>query len=522
MVKNNKMSRIFSFFILLLMSASLFAQPPKKGFEPEDAQEHMDHNNFLMALKVYKELLKKEPQNMEFNYKTAICYLSTNLDKKAAIPYLENVTKQPKCPTEAWFDLGRAYHYGNRFDDAIKAFNKYKEKDKKGAERADRQIEMCNNGKQLIRYPVQVTFENLGKEINTEFPDYYPFVPADESFLVFTSRRKESMGGQLEIDGYYPSDIFIATSKTGVWTKAKNMGAAINTRYDEEAVSLSADGKTMIVYLDHIDSLGNIYMTENKKGSWGKIAKLDKNVNAEFENSGSIAPDGQTIFFASDRPGTFGETDLYMARKLPNGKWGMPQNLGNEINSKYKEEHPVMAPDGRTLYFSSQGHSSMGDFDLFKAIWDPENNTWSAPKNLGYPLSTSGDDRCISFAQDDKIAYLSATRDGGFGDLDIYRVKFSSEEAARYTVVRGRVVTPDSLNPNIKVDAIITATDTKTKEEFTFTPIPKTGKYVMALPPGKYNITIEASGYKQYIDALVLFDLGGFQPEVVRNFQLMK
>ena len=249
-----------------------------------------------------------------------------------------------------------------KFDDAIKAYNKYKVGLKgEELERVDHQIETCQNGKEYVKNPVNVTFTNLGKEVNSEFPDYYPFVTLDESFLVFTSRRKENIGGAIEVDGYYSSDIYSSRPVNDVWTKAINMGPPVNTRLDEQAVSLSPDGQQMMMYIDHIDSLGNIYSSMNKAGKFMKMKKLNSNVNSDFETAGSISPDGNVIFFASKRDGGLGETDIYMARKLPNGNWALAQNLGSKINTKYREDFPQIAPDGKTLYFSSQGHAGMGE-----------------------------------------------------------------------------------------------------------------------------------------------------------------
>lgn len=514
---------MFMFAAFIFACISLPAQPkPTKVYEPADAREHFKHENYLMAMKVYRELLKTDPNNEEYNHNLGLCYLRTNISKASAIPYLEKTSKNPKADPEIWFDLGRAYHYANKFDDAIKVYNKYKQLAPKDAARVDRQIEMCNNGKQLVKFPVGVQFENLGKEVNSEFPDYYPFVSDDESTLLFTSRKTGNVGAQLEVDGYYSSDIYISIAKSGVWQKAKNIGPPINTRLDEQVVGFTPDGTKVLVYLDHIDSLGNIYISD-KKTSFGKLTKLNENVNGGLETAGSISTDGNIIFFASQRDGGLGETDIYMARKLPNGQWALPQNLGPNINTKYKEDFPTLAADGKTLYFSSQGHSSMGDFDLFKSEWDEENNTWSAPKNLGYPLNTSDDDRQICITSDQRAAYVSRSREDGAGDLDLYRVTFDGAES-RYTIVTGTVLTGDTTAAGRKVEAIITATNSKNPDDLplTFVPIPNSGKYVMALPPGKWVINIEATGFKPLVDTIVLFDLGSFQPEMKKDFQLLR
>lgn len=512
-----------AFVVLIsLLSGLTFAQPKTgKVVDPGDAKEHFSHNNFFAAIPIYKQLLKEEPTNLDYNHKLGLCYLRTNINKSLAIPYLETASKQAKADKQIMFDLGLAYQYAGKFDDAIKSYDKFKV-GLKGPEleKVDHQIETCENGKEYVKHPINVTFLNLGKEINSEFADYYPFVTANESFIVFTSRRKDNIGGQVEMDGYYSSDIYMSTPINDVWTKPKNMGGTVNTRLDEQTVSLTPDGQTMLMYIDHIDSLGNIYSSLNKAGTFQRMKKLNSNVNSDFETAGSIAPEGNVIFFASKREGGLGETDLYMARKLPNGQWAMPQNLGPTINTKYKEDFPEIAPDGKTLYFSSQGHAGMGDFDLFQSTWNEEENTWTTPKNLGYPINSAGDDRCISFTQDNKVAYISAVREGGFGDLDLYRVKFNDAED-KVTVLQGFVATVDSVKT---FDAFVTIEDMKNKDipPYTYVPNQKSGKFLMALPPGKYQATIEMAGYKTLTDMFFIFDIGVGQNETKKTFLLQK
>jgi hypothetical protein len=508
--------------LFLLISGISIAQPkPSKIADPADAKEHFNHYNYLYAIPIYKQLVKQEPANFDYNHKLGICYLRTNINKALAVPYMEAASKNASAEKTIWFDLGLAYQYASRFDDAIKAYNKYKVGLKgEELEKVDHQIETCQNGKEYVKNPVNVTFTNLGKEVNSEFPDYYPFVTVDESFLIFTSRRKENIGGAIEVDGYYSSDIYSSRPVNDVWTKAINMGPPVNTRLDEQAVSLSPDGQQMMMYIDHIDSLGNIYSSMNKAGKFMKMKKLNSNVNSDFETSGSISPDGNVIFFASKRDGGLGETDIYMARKLPNGNWALAQNLGSKINTKYKEDFPQIAPDGKTLYFSSQGHAGMGDYDLFQSTWNEEENTWTDPKNLGYPINSAGDDRSISFTQDNRVAYISASRDGGLGDLDIYRVKFNEAED-RTTVLQGFVNTSDSAK---SVVAFVTVEDLKNPDvpPYTYNPNEKSGKFIMALPPSKYKITIEADGYKNFQDMFFIFDIGVGQNDTKKMFTLQK
>jgi len=516
MSKNRQIVKLFSAAGVLLCLVAPLQLVAQKFVDPREAEQYYKDKNFLGAMKVYKELIKQDPTNADFHYKLGMCYLNSNVDKAEAVQYFEWMTKQPKCDNEVWYELGRADHYANKFKEAIKAFNKFKEKASVADKaKADKEIEECNNGIELMRYPVNVTFENIGKLVNGPYPDYYPLVNLDENILIFTSRRPGGASQRPEIDGYYSSDIYVSHAVNGVWQKAKSIGPVINTAADEEAVGINASANEIVIYLDHIDDYGDLYYSQRKANSFSPPIKYNEAINAGFETSGSNSPDGSVLFFASNRAGGYGETDIYMAKKLPNGQWATPQNLGRNVNTPYKEDFPWLDVDGLTLYFSSQGHSTMGDFDLFKSQWlNPDSNSWSPPQNLGFPVNTSGDDRCISFTSNHRVAYISRVRPDGLGDFDIYRVVFN--ELQRYAIYRGRIIVADSTVP---MEAIITVTNTKdkTQQPFTFKPT-KSGKYVMALMPGIYDIKIECEGHDDITDKIIVMDLGSFQPETVKNY----
>lgn len=540
-----KKSLFILFTALLAIPAYLFAQPVVTyKADPGEAKKQFENKNYAAAIKIYQLLLKKEPKNIEYNHKLAQSYLRSNSIKEKAIRPLEYIIKQPKFDAEVWYDLGRAYHFANRFDDAIKVFNKFKESGKKN-ENADRLIEMCQNGKILIKHPVDVQFENLGKDINCEFPDFYPFVTPDEKTLVFTSRRRSSTSTEVEFDGFFPSDIYISTNKgdrksakpgssSGEWSKVTSIGTNINTKFDEEVVDISADGNSIVFYVDHIEEFGDIWISNklNGKGPYLQSQPIGEKINEGLETSASIwrSADGEQekLFFSSSRPGNFGETDIYTTKKIPSQKspsgweWGEPQNLGSHINTKYREEFPHLSTDGKTLYFASEGHSSMGGFDIFKSVWNENENTWSAPKNLGYPINTSDDNLNISFTSGGRIAYMSAMREGGLGDLDIYRVILNDIEG-KETIYKGFITSGDSLSPKI-TDAVINVSNKKNNALYgTYIPNPNSGYYVMALPPGRWIIKVEAAGYIPYTEDVLVFDKAVmFNPEVTKNILLTK
>jgi tetratricopeptide (TPR) repeat protein len=515
-VKNNRLLSLLPGWCILLICIIPVMSAAQKFVDPREAEQDFKDKNFLGAIKAYKDLLKSEPTSVDYHYKLGLCYLNSNLDKGQAVQYFEWITKQPKCDNEVWYELGRAYHYANKFTDAIKAFNRFKEKAAPADKpKADKEIEECNNGIELMKYPVNVTFENIGKLVNSPYPDYYPLVNQDETILIFTTRRPGGAAQRPELDGYYSSDIYWSHAINGVWQKAKSVGTQINTADDEEAVGINPTANELVIYLDHIDEYGDLYYSQRKGNTFSPPIKYNEAINAGFETSGSDSPDGEVLFFASNRAGGYGETDIYMAKKLPNGQWASPQNLGRNINTPYKEDFPWLDVDGNTLYFSSQGHSTMGDFDLFKSQWlNVDSNSWSPPQNLGYPVNTSGDDRCISFTSNHRVAYISRVRPEGNGDFDIYRVVFN--ELQRYAIIRGRLIVPDSTKP---MEASITATS-KDKSVLTFKPT-RNGKYVMALLPGIYDIKITCEGQDDKTDKIIVMDMGSFQPETVKDYSYL-
>lgn len=503
----------------ILSCSTIFAQSSKSG-TIEDADEHYNHHNYLMALPVYKNLLKTDKNNATIQYKIAECYLNTNINKAEAIKYLEFCTKEPKVEPIVWLRLGHAYRLTNKIDDAIKAFEKYKELEPKKKKIAEREIEICNNAKVLMLNPVNVSFTNLGKEINSEFADYYPWINQDESFLAFTTRRKGQTAARVEVDGYYASDVYTSKVEAGKWLKAENPGNKINSSLDEQVVGMKADGSEMLIYIDHIDKYGDIYNTVKKNGLWDKYKPFPEHINKKIEHSASISADGNTLFFVRAE-GKEDQTDIYICRKLPNGNWSEPFKMGPEVNSDYHEDFPYLSTDGVTLYFSSEGHNTMGGFDLFKSIWNPEENTWTKAENLGYPLNTTDNDRSISLTPDNRAGYISAWRPGGQGDLDIYRVRFNDMEQ-KLTLYLGSIMLGDSLNQPKEFIATIFAVNKNTQEEFSFVPNPKNGKLVMALPAGEYEISVTSDGYAELKDKLIVSDLGLPISEEKKNYKLIK
>jgi hypothetical protein len=494
-----------SFFLVTVLSAQ-----PKNFTQIEDADEHFDNGNYLFAIQAYQSELKKDPDNLKAKFRLGICYLNTRISREEAVPYLEECSRHPRAEPEVWFYLGRAYHLATRIDEAKAAYEKFIGLRPKESDDARRYLEQCHNAEKLMQHPANVTLQNLGKDINSEEPDYNPFINRNETYLVFTSRRRENIGGKkIEVDGYRSSDIYQSVMDQGSWQPARNAGRGVNTNLDEQVVGLRSDGLEMYMYIDHIDKFGDIYVTTRKDESseFTRPKIFEGPVNGKIETSGCVSDEGSPLFFAR-REGVNGNSDLYMSRILPGNQWAMPIRLPDNINTKYNEDLPFLSQDSKYLYFTSEGHNSMGGYDLFRAKWDRENNNFSDPENLGYPINSTDDDRSICVTADNRLAYISAYRPNGIGDLDIYRVKFNNV-APVIAIYTGKVYMGDTVTAhqpkNYALNIIVTS---KQGDEYTYAPHPRTGRFVMALPAGEYTLTLATKGYQKLREEFTVTDMG--------------
>lgn len=513
--------------LLVLASLVIFsvaAQP--KGFtQIEDADEHFENGNYLFAIKAYQQELKKDPDNLKVKFRLGISYLNSRVSREESIPYLEECSRSEKAEPEVWYYLGRAYHLNNRIEEAKTSYSKFIALRPKECEDAKRFLEQCHNAEKFMQDPANVTLQNLGKDINSDEPDYNPFINRFETFLVFTSRRRDNIGGRkIEVDGYRSSDIYQCVMDQGNWQPAKNAGRGVNTNLDEQVVGMRSDGLEMYMYIDHIDKFGDIYVSTRKDESseFSKPKFFEGPVNEKIETSGCVSDDGSPLFFAR-RIDVNGNSDLYMSRWIPGGRWALPVRLPDIINTPYNEDFPFLTQDGTYLYFASEGHNSMGGYDLFRSRWDKETNTFSTPENLGYPINSTDDDRSICVTPDHRLAYISAYRPNGFGDLDLYRVRFNNAEPV-IAIYTGQVFMGDTAKASQpkSYNLSIIATNSSTNDEYTFVPRAKSGRFVMALPAGDYQITAQLKGYQKYSEKIHVTDMGAINAERTMNIILKK
>ncbi|MCC5922695.1 MAG: PD40 domain-containing protein [Crocinitomicaceae bacterium] len=349
------------------------------------------------------------------------------------------------------------------------------------------------------RDTLRIEIEKLGNEINSDFDDYAPVITADGEYMYFTSRRpltaKEIKRNRTSDERIYEA---IWNYQTESWYEATALGKELNAPgRNISNVAISNDGYQMLIYQDNRFGIGNIYETILAGNRWSSPTELS--INSEnHESSASISPDGRTIYFVSDRKGGEGKRDIWKATKDAKGNWGKPENLGSNINTKYDEEAVYIHPDGKTLYFSSKGHNSIGGYDVFKS--ELVDGTWSKPVNLGEPINTSEDEIFYVLSADGRTAYYTTSREGGV--RNIYQIRFTPIDKAyqvtskgpKLTVLKGVVSDKETGFP---LGASIEVTDNEKNEVIaTYNANSSTGKYLVSLPAGKnYGINVSAEGY---------------------------
>jgi outer membrane protein OmpA-like peptidoglycan-associated protein/tetratricopeptide (TPR) repeat protein len=464
------------------------------------ARAALAKSDYENAKLLYSEALAIVPEVPDLNFELGLAYYNSNVEKGKSLDYFIKALTYSKEDTipEMLFYLARSYHYVEDFENAIKYYNSFKAFTKSNddgtmlARDVDRFIQMCNYGTQYnqdINSEIKVV--NLGEQVNTQFAEYAPVVKKDENLLLFTARKRGSTGGKFYHDDKYFEDIYVSVreSDQAPWGWANKFDSAsvyisskVNTKGHDAAIAFSDDEKTLFIYRDN-----HVWLSEWNNGVWGEPVKMGKEINSKgHEPSAFLTADGNTLFIVSNRNEGFGGRDIYWTSKNGAGNWKPLRNLGPVINTRFDEDAPFFMKDGKTMYFSSNGHTTMGGYDVFKTILQSD-STWTVPENMGVPVNSAGDD--IYFSPNEKgiWAYHSSSRNSGFGDMDIYRIQLECENLPN-TEIKGKLVAGTTRKP---LGGTIKITDSDGNDLGSFPVDPETGNYVLVLPPEKtYNLEL--------------------------------
>lgn len=483
-------------------------------------------DNFIKALNIYLEAQKFNANSARNNMNIANCYLYTN-EKYKAIEYANKAYKlNADIDPFLHFIYGQTLQLQREFKDAkshYKTFeenakNKYVEEYKKLMSKYKKE---CKYGEEIMADEKRVWVDNV-TEVNSAEDDFSPSLSVDGETLIINSRRKNSHTPK---NGIYDSDIYQSNWDGKKWSSPKNVGAPLNTEHDEAASALAYDGQRLLLWKTDDDGSSTIYESALNGINWGAPhAKMSyivkKNQNTTFA---CYEPLDIKVHYITDKRGNR-NIDFSGLMVQYDNKWGEGKSVSHILNSKFHEESVYIHPSGEIMYFSSQGHNSMGGTDIFVSYKD-ELKQWGDPINLGYPINTPYDDQFFAATANGKYAYISSNREGGSGGTDIYKVTFWGQEKQvivdsedyllasiakpikdktiakevkvdqkSLTVFKGKVV--DAITGKTIEASLEIVDNANGKTISTFKSNSVTGKFLLSLPAGtNYGISVKKTNY---------------------------
>ncbi len=432
-------------------------------------------------------------------------------EKEKSIPFLEYAVKtasydsktasfnEKRAPLDAYFSLAKAYLINDQLDKALstlETFNKLaRETSSKGGMKnldyINQQILDCKNAIQFKANPVKISKKSMGSDFSQGSINDNPAVSFDGNTLVYTERRG------------IVNAIFCSKKERGKWQTPIEITAALNAGEDCSSCSLNRDGTELFLYkTDNYD--GAIYSSKFVNGAWTPIKKLNKNINTKFyESHASISSDGKKLYFTSNREGGQGNLDIYVSERDATGDWGPAVNLGAAVNTPFNEDNPFITENDSVLYFSSEGHSSMGGFDNFKS--QKIESVWKTPVNIGYPINTTDDDKFFQPVNNGKNAYYSMTTD--YKKKEIFYIGMGSTDVNQLFEIKGKFSLQDTtvtFDENYAIHLINSASGDTLDVGF---PNKYTGLYSFTVAPGKFRLYYKGIGYiTQVIDTAIRAD----------------
>jgi tetratricopeptide (TPR) repeat protein len=498
--------RIFllsSFLILFLLPVSTNAQRDSSRNDFLNAESWFLFEEYREAEDIYQKLLMRDPENDNLKYKIGICLLNDPYRKGESIAYLldasnninpdykESSFKENSAPPDVLYYLGNAYLVNDMLDPAIETFERFlKILDPEVYDDmlVKAQIKACENAKRLKTMPVDFDITPLGPPINTRYADINPVISGDGKKMAFVTEQP-----------FFDEALFVE-KVDGHWSLPMSLTAMLGFDENVYPVGLSYDGTEMLLYYDD-EHIGNLYYSRYEDGLWLPAVKLGENISTKYwESHGCFSKDGKSIYFTSNRKGTFGGLDIYRSDRLPDGGWGVPENLGPTVNSRYNEETPFITEDGQTLFFSSYGHFNIGGYDIFYSKRNKD-GSWSEPVNLGYPINTTGDDLFFQPVKNGFGGYQSRLIETGEGRFDICYLELYSVDNPRMYLVTGSVRTPDGEADLTRLEMFVIDLGTGDTIKFSV-PIEASGAFQLDLAQGNYTLHFQGEGYEELIRPL--------------------
>lgn len=473
------------------------------------AESYYLYEEYDLANQLY--ILLDAPDNMNIKYKIGTCYLNIPGEKANAIPYLEAAVKnasydakpesfnEKRAPLDAYFYLGKAYMINNDLEKGLSTLEKFDnlshgtdvKGNMKNIEYIGQQIKACKNAMDLESKPVEMSKKEMGDGFSQGSMNENPAVSFDGNSIAYTERR-----GMVNV-------IMYSRKERDKWQTPIDITLMIGAGEDCSTCSMNKDGTELFLYKnDNYD--GNIYSTQLVDGTWTPIKKLNKNINTKFyEAHASISADGKKLYFSSNRDGGAGSLDIYISEKDASDDWGPAVNLGNTINTPYNEDTPFITENDSVLYFSSEGHISMGGFDNFRSI--RQGNSWKTPSNLGFPINSTDDDKFFQPVNNGRNAYYSMSTD--YKEKDIFYLTMGSIKSDQTYEITGKYSLSDTTIAFDKSYLIKLINTTSGDTVDIGYPNKFTGRYSFVVPDGSFRLLYEGRGYfPQSVDTTIIPD----------------
>jgi outer membrane protein OmpA-like peptidoglycan-associated protein len=495
MIKKALSLTIFS----LMLATLILAQGNKRSLN--EAERLYGIKSYEQALPLFMEAINAGEKDPLVHYKAGVCLQkSADINEEVkAIKYWEYaLEKGANLPQTFLYELGLLYSRDENIEKATAALIKYKEANKTNkieVAKADAALDKVHTASALMSVPRNMNVHNFGQAINSKLIEYNPVVSADESIMAYTALRPND--GKTRSGDKYIEEIYISYNQSGSWSEPKVIPIASESNVG--TAGISPDGQKMLIFMGTATDPGSLFQISKSGESWSKPVVIAPTLNTPkfLESTASITPDGKTIYFASDKQGGHGGLDIWRTQLQSNGTWSSPVNLGPEINSKANEDAPFIHPDQKTLFFTSDGHNTMGGRDIF--VSRLINNKWKSPENMGYPVNTTANDNYFTLIADGTRAYFSSDRKGGMGSQDIYYLDMPAESAnIPLTMIKGKILNAETGKP-MPTKIYLIDNETNKKLDFVYDPDPQTGNYLIILPPAKnYDMVIESEGFLPY------------------------
>lgn len=511
------MNKIIISIILILSIQTVYSQKKyhtnsKKAIKQfEKALEFYQINNISKANFYINKAIEKDPNFLEAYLLLADISNSQNniIDEEKYLIQAYHIDSKNE---DALYFLANLYFNKNEYKRALKYFNelfKLNNIDEKIKKKSFLNKKLCEFRLKALKNPVSFQPQNLGKNINTIYDEYFPSLTADDEYIYYTIKipTNNSM-----VTSGFQEDIYASRkNKTGKWQQAKSLGAKINSNGNEGAPAISPDGNilffTNCTCEDGLIRCCDLYFSILQNNEWSQPYKIPEPVNSKYwESQPCFSSDGKTLYFVSNRPGGKGKMDIWKSEVLPSGKWSNPLNLGDSINTEGNEMTPFIHPDNQTLYFSSDRWYGMGGMDIFISRKKDENNNWKKPENIGYPINTYKDETRLIVNTKGNKAYFASNIDSTKG-YDIFSFDLpKSISPQRVIFVKGIVYDEENmklLSSNVELmdlegEKIIQ----KTATEVGF------GNFLICLSEkNNYGLNINAKGYLFHSENFSLNDL---------------